>query len=75
MTARLRAAPDLAAALAPAKIQPRDAGDTKTMLSCLDAAALAAHVGEHPRPGEAPNDFLARLLPPEDLTFWLADRF
>ena len=75
VTARLRAAPDLAAALAPAKIQPREAGDTQTMLSCLDAAALAAHVGEHPRPGEAPNDFLARLLPPEDLTFWLADRF
>jgi hypothetical protein len=45
------------------------------MLACLDAAALAAHAGERPRAGEAPNDFLARLLPPADLTFWLADRF
>jgi hypothetical protein len=75
VTARLRAAPDLAAALAPAKIQAREAGDTKTMLACLDTAALAAAVGELPRQAEAPNDFLARLLPPDDLTFWLADRF
>lgn len=75
VTARLRAAPDLAAALAPAKIRPREAGDTSTMLSCLDPAALAAQLGERLRPGEGPNDFLARMLPPEDLTFWLADRF
>jgi predicted N-acetyltransferase YhbS len=75
VTARLRSAPDLAAALAPAKIQSSEAGDTKTMLACLDAAALAAHAGERPRPGEAPIDLLARLLPPDELTFWLADRF
>jgi predicted N-acetyltransferase YhbS len=75
VTARLRSAPDLAAALAPAKIEAREAGDTKTMLSCLDPAALAAHTGERPRAGEAPNDFLARLLPSADLSFWLADRF
>jgi predicted N-acetyltransferase YhbS len=75
VTARLRAVPDLAAALAPAKIRPREAGDTLTMLACLDSAALAAQLGERLRPGEGANDFLARVLPPEDLTFWLADRF
>jgi hypothetical protein len=75
VTSRLRSAPDLAAALAPAKIEAREAGDTKTMLACLDAAALAAQAGERPRAGETPNDFLARLLPPADLSFWLADRF
>jgi predicted N-acetyltransferase YhbS len=68
-------APDLRAALARAGITSRSAGDSKTMLHCLDAAALAARVGERPRPGESANDFLARLLPAEEFTFWPADRF
>jgi predicted N-acetyltransferase YhbS len=75
VTVRLGGAPDLAAALARAKLVAREAGDTKAMLRCLDPGALAARVGERPRPSEAPNDFLARLLPPADLTFWPADRF
>lgn len=68
-------APDLAAALARGGIRWRPAGDSKTMLCCLDAGALAALTGERLRAGEAPNDFLARLLPASQLTFWPADRF
>lgn len=68
-------APDLAAALAQGGIRWRAAGDSKTMLCCLDAEALAARTGEPLRAGEAPNDFLARLLPADQLTFWPADRF
>jgi GNAT superfamily N-acetyltransferase len=75
VTVPLRHAPDLAAALGRAKIEAREGGDTKTMLACLDAAGLAAQLGERPLAGEAPNDFLARLLPPDDLVFWPADRF
>lgn len=68
-------APDLAAELARAGVAARAVGDNKTMLRCLDAPALAARVGERARPGEDPNDFLARLLPADQLTFWPADRF
>jgi predicted N-acetyltransferase YhbS len=67
--------PDLAAALARGAIEARTGGDSKTMLACLDPLELAARVGERPRAGEAPNDFLARLLPPEEIVFWPADRF
>jgi predicted N-acetyltransferase YhbS len=74
-TVSLRGAPDLAAALARGGIEAREGGDSKTMLACLDAAQLAARVGERPRAGEAPNDFLARLLPAEEVLFWPADRF
>jgi predicted N-acetyltransferase YhbS len=75
LTIPLRGAPDLAVALAAAGIEARDVESPNTMLRCLDADALAARIGERPRPGEEPNDFLARLLPPEDAVFWPADRF
>jgi predicted N-acetyltransferase YhbS len=75
VTVPLHFAPDLGAALAAAGIGWRSAGDTKTMLACLDPAALAAATGERARPDEAPLDFLARLLPASDFTFWPADRF
>jgi hypothetical protein len=75
VTVPLHFAPDLGAALAEAGIGWREAGDTKTMLVCLDPAALAERTGERPKPGEEPNDFLARLLPAPDFTFWSADRF
>jgi predicted N-acetyltransferase YhbS len=68
-------APELAAELARERIAVRESGDESSMLRCLDPEALAARVGERPRPGESGNDFLARLLPPADLTFWAADRF
>jgi predicted N-acetyltransferase YhbS len=68
-------APDLGAALARGGIASRTAGDSKTMLCCLDAAAVGARVGERPRAGEEPNEFLARLLPADSFTFWPADRF
>jgi hypothetical protein len=75
ITVPLHFAPDLGAALAARGIAWREAGDTKTMLVCFDAARLAAATGERVRPGEEPNDFLARLLPARDFTFWPADRF
>lgn len=75
VTVPLGFAPDLAAALARSGITSRAAGDNKTMLRCLDAEALAARVGEKPRDGEDGNDFLARLLPADQFTFWPADRF
>jgi GNAT superfamily N-acetyltransferase len=75
VTVPLHFAPDLGAALAAAGITWREAGDTKTMLVCLAPEALAKRTGERPRAGEEPNDFLARLLPPRDFTFWSADRF
>jgi len=68
-------APDLAVALASAGFEVRDLPLRNCMLRCLDAEALAARVGARPRPGEAPNAFLARLLPGQELTFWMADRF
>jgi predicted N-acetyltransferase YhbS len=75
ITVPLHFAPDLAAALAAAGVSWRAAGDTKTMLACLDPAALAAATGERGKPGEAPLDALARILPASDFTFWPADRF
>jgi predicted N-acetyltransferase YhbS len=75
VTLRPDSTPEVAAALAPAKIAWRPVGDTLAMLCCLDAGALAAQLGERPRGGEEPNDFLARLLPPADFAFWSADRF
>jgi hypothetical protein len=45
------------------------------MLCCLDPAALARRLGAIPHPGETGYALLRRLLPPERLAFWPADRF
>lgn len=70
-----RFAPDLAVALVGAGFELREVPLRSCMLRCLDAAALAARVGVRPAPGEAPNAYLARLLPGDALAFWAADRF
>ena len=75
VTAPLGFSPDLLTALAVAGISHREAGDSKTMLTCLDPGALAARTGTRAKPGEPPLDYLARLLPARDFTFWTADRF
>jgi len=46
-----------------------------SMLRVVNAEALARRFGETPRAGEAPESMLRRLLPPERLVFWPADRF
>jgi predicted N-acetyltransferase YhbS len=68
-------APDLAVALARWGFELRDLPLRHCMLRCLDAESLAERVGVRPRPDEAPNAFLGRLLPGAELTFWMADRF
>jgi hypothetical protein len=70
-----RFAPDLAVALARSGFELREVPLRNCMLRCLDAAALAARVGVAARSGETPNGFLARLLPADELVFWMADRF
>ena len=70
-----RFAPDLALALSAAGFELRELPLRNCMLRCLDAAGLAARVGVRPAPGEAPNAYLARLLPGDELAFWAADRF
>lgn len=70
-----RFAPGLAAALAGAGFEVRDVPVRNVMLRCLDAGELGRRVGAAPRAGEAPNAFLARLLPGAELAFWTADRF
>ena len=74
-TVSLHFAPDLAAALLRNGIAMKEHDDPSCMLRCLDAEALAAHVGLPPRADEPSADLLRRVLPPEDLTFWTADRF
>jgi predicted N-acetyltransferase YhbS len=70
-----RFAPDLAVALARAGFELRELPLRHCMLRCVDPAGLAARVGIRQRPDEAPNAFLARLLPAHELAFWTADRF
>jgi hypothetical protein len=67
--------PDLGAALARRGIIQKEHADPTCMLRCMDADALGSRLGVPRQEGEAPNDFLFRMLPPEDLTFWPADRF
>ena len=49
--------------------------DPTNMLQCLNAEALAARLDVSLEPGETPNEFLKRVLPPESFVFWPADRF
>jgi predicted N-acetyltransferase YhbS len=70
-----RFAPDLALALSGAGFELRELPLRNCMLRCLDPTGLAARVGVRPAPGEAPNAYLARLLPGDELAFWATDRF
>jgi GNAT superfamily N-acetyltransferase len=74
-TVSLRFAPELAAALLRRGVSLVEHDDPSCMLRCLDAEALGARTGLSQRPDEPPVDFLRRALPPEDFTFWSADRF
>lgn len=74
-TVSLHFAPDLAAALARSGVTLKEHDDPSCMLRCLDASALGARLGVPLRAAETPDDFLRRMLPPEDFTFWPADRF
>ena len=66
---------ELEKALAERAIALRPLGDPNSMLRCLDLEALRAAAGAEPRRGESDADLLARILPPERLLFWPADRF
>ncbi|MDH3687359.1 MAG: hypothetical protein OEP95_14095, partial [Myxococcales bacterium] len=74
-TVSLHFAPDLAAALARNGVTLVEHDDPSCMLRCLDASALGARLGVPRRADESPDDFLRRMLPPDDFTFWPADRF
>lgn len=71
----LRFDPDLAVALAKRSLALHFHDDPSCMLRCLDADALARHLRVPRRDGEAEEAFLARALPPEEFSFWSADRF
>ena len=49
--------------------------DSSTMLRCLNAPALAKRLDVSLLPGEEGEDFMRRILPPDSLVFWPADRF
>jgi predicted N-acetyltransferase YhbS len=49
--------------------------DPSTMLRCLDMPALARRLDVSLFPGEAADEFLARILPRDSLLFWPSDRF
>lgn len=49
--------------------------DPAAMLRCLDADALARRLGASLLPGEEASQFLERILPPDGMVFWPADRF
>lgn len=49
--------------------------DPTTMLRCIDADALAHRLGASRLPGEEAAQFIDRILPPDGLVFWPADRF
>jgi predicted N-acetyltransferase YhbS len=49
--------------------------DPTAMLRCIDADALARRLDAARLPGEAADRFLQRILPPDGLVFWPADRF
>ena len=71
----LHFAPDLASALPAAGVAWKEHDDPTCLLRCLDAETLGARSGVPLRAGEAPDELLRRVLPPEDFTFWTADRF
>lgn len=66
---------ELEKALAERAVGVRPLGDPNSMLRCLDPVALRAAAGAGTRAGESDADLLARILPPERLLFWPADRF
>ena len=49
--------------------------DPTTMLRCIDADGLARRLDAARLPGEEADRFLKRILPPDGLVFWPADRF
>ncbi len=49
--------------------------DPSTMIRCLNAPALAERLDVSLLPGENGEEFLTRILPPDSLVFWPADRF
>jgi predicted N-acetyltransferase YhbS len=49
--------------------------DPGTMLRCLDADALSRRLGASRLKGEEEHEFLGRILPPDGLVCWPADRF
>jgi GNAT superfamily N-acetyltransferase len=70
--------PGLEDALRERGLDARELRDPLTMLRCLDAPVLARRLigsGAAVREGEAPNELLRRVLPPERLHYWVADRF
>jgi hypothetical protein len=56
-------------------VQVKHFEEKGSMLRVLNAEALAQRLGEPPPAGEAPESMLHRMLPPERLVFWPADRF
>jgi predicted N-acetyltransferase YhbS len=67
--------PGLEEALRDRGFEVRPLEDPLTMLRCLAPGALARRLGVPIGEGEAPDAFLRRLLPPDRLHFWVADRF
>jgi hypothetical protein len=68
--------PGLEPQLAARGLALRAVRDPTPMMRCLDPGALADRLGvPPPAPGAEPGAWLARLLPPDRLAFWPADRF
>lgn len=67
--------PGLEQALVGCGFETRPLEDPLTMLRCLDPAALVRRLGLRVQDREVPNALLQRLLPPERLHYWVADRF
>ena len=65
----------LDAALAARGVLVKHFEEKGSMFRVLNAAALAQRLGASLGPGESPEALLARLLPPQRLVFWPADRF
>lgn len=56
-------------------VRSRPIEDRSAMLRCLDTKALARRLDISLLPGEEGEAFLRRILPPQDVVFWPADRF
>lgn len=65
----------LDAALAARGVLVKHFEEKGSMLRVVNAEALARRFGASLGPGESPESMLQRLLPPERLVFWPADRF
>lgn len=66
---------ELEAALAARGLSVASTSDTSMMFQCIDPQGLAGDLGIALLPAETPNAFLRRVLPPERLVVWPADRF